>query len=109
VIAGAVVVFAGALIWLCAVVFRAARPLLTRSTSDRPAALVAFAARCLAAERPEWGQAMLAEIGAIEGASARWRLAPRWARASPAHLCPGTHRRRPPWHPLLRRSGSSGQ
>jgi hypothetical protein len=36
---------------------------------------VAYAARRLAAERPEWAQAMLAEIGHIEDSGARWRFA----------------------------------
>jgi hypothetical protein len=74
-IAGTVVIFVGVLLWVLVTVFRAARKVIVRPAPDRPAALVAFAARRLSAERPEWAQAMLAEIGYIEGSGARWRFA----------------------------------
>jgi len=42
--------------------------------ADIPAAVVVWAARLLAADRAEWGQAMLGELGQYTGA-ARWRYA----------------------------------
>jgi hypothetical protein len=75
VIAGTVVIFTGALLWVLSIAIRAAREMLVSPAPDRPAALVAFAARRLASERPEWGQAMLAEISYIENSGARWRFA----------------------------------
>jgi hypothetical protein len=48
---------------------------LSQPAVDRPAALVALAARRLAVERPEWGRAMLAEIVHVQERAMRWRFA----------------------------------
>jgi len=69
------VIFLIALVWFALPSIRAAVQVLCRPAPDRPATLVAAAARELAAERPEWAQAMLAEIGHIHGAGARWLFA----------------------------------
>ena len=69
------VVFLIALVWFALPSIRAAVQVLSRPAPDRPATLVAAAARHLAAERPEWAQAMLAEIGHVHGAGARWLFA----------------------------------
>jgi hypothetical protein len=69
------VLFLIALLWFALPTIRAAVQVLSRPAPDRPATLVAAAARHMAAERPEWGQAMLAEIGHVRGAGARWWFA----------------------------------
>jgi hypothetical protein len=45
-----------------------------RGGADIPAAVVGWAARLLSADRAEWGQAMVGELGQYKGA-ARWRFA----------------------------------
>jgi len=45
-----------------------------RGRADIPAAAVGWAARLLSADRADWGQAMLGELGQYKGA-ARWRFA----------------------------------
>ena len=69
------VLFVIALVWFALPSLRAVMQVLTRPAPDRPATLVDVAARHLAPERPEWAQAMLAEIGHVRGAGARWRFA----------------------------------
>ena len=59
---------------------------------DGPARLLGWAAGLLSARRGEWGQAMLGELGHIEGRGPRWRFAagcagaalllPPWGRAA---------------------------
>ena len=61
---------------------------------DAPARLLRWAAGLLSAGRAEWGQAMLGELGHIEGRGRRWRFAvgcagaalllPAWGQASAA-------------------------
>jgi hypothetical protein len=61
---------------------------------DAPARLLGWATGLLAADRAEWGQAMLGELDRLEGRAARWRFAagcsaasmilPPWGRATAA-------------------------
>ncbi len=48
---------------------------LSASRHDAPAALLAGAARLLAADRAEWGHAMLGELEQLKSSRARWRFA----------------------------------
>src|SRR6185437_12298056 len=62
--------------------------------SDAPARLLGWATGLLAADRAEWGQAMLGELDRLEGRAPRWRFAagcsaaamilPPWGRAGAA-------------------------
>src|SRR6185312_17377198 len=64
------------------------------SRSDAPARLLGWATGLLAADRAEWGQAMLGELDRLEGRAPRWRFAagcsaasmilPPWGRAAAA-------------------------
>jgi len=64
------------------------------SRSDAPARLLGWATGLLAADRAEWGQAMLGELDRLEGRAPRWRFAagcsaaamilPPWGRAGAA-------------------------
>ena len=42
---------------------------------DAPARLLGWAAGLLAADRAEWGQAMLGELDRLDGRGRRWRFA----------------------------------
>jgi hypothetical protein len=57
--------------------------------SDGPARLAAAAGRLLPASRREWGQAMAAELSAIDGPARRWRFA---AGVAAVALVPPGHR-----------------
>lgn len=46
-----------------------------RSDADGPGRLLDAAVRRMPAERSEWGRAMTAELGQIQGTSSRWRFA----------------------------------
>jgi hypothetical protein len=48
---------------------------VSASRPDAPAALLAGAVRLLAADRAEWGHAMLGELEQLESSPARWRFA----------------------------------
>src|SRR5215471_11610352 len=63
-----------------------------RWSGDAPARLLRWAVGLLAAQRAEWGQAMIGELDHIEGRARRWRFAlgcvaaavvmPPWGRAA---------------------------
>jgi len=73
--------------------FRTA-PAAPAGGSDAPARLLGWATGLLAADRAEWGQAMLGELDRLEGRAPRWRFAagcsaaamilPPWGRAAAA-------------------------
>ncbi|MCI0587466.1 MAG: hypothetical protein L0323_11560 [Planctomycetes bacterium] len=52
------------------------------STVDGPARLLAAAVATLPGERRDWGAAMAAELGRVQGSSERWRFAAGCARAA---------------------------
>ena len=54
---------------------RSAGGAVSASRPDAPAALLAGAVRLLAADRAEWGNAMLGELEQLNGPLARWRFA----------------------------------
>ena len=74
-IVGSGVFFFVALVWMLLPVSRALWHVLIHPHPDRPAALVEVAAQHLGRTRPEWAQAMLAEIHHIQGTTHRWRFA----------------------------------
>ncbi len=71
-----------------------ASPDATAERDDAPARLLRWSTGLLAAERAEWGQAMLGELDRLEGRARRWRFAagcgsavlvlPPWGRAAAA-------------------------
>jgi hypothetical protein len=71
---------------------RSPQAFLDRPSSDVPSVLLDWAVGLLSDERAEWGQAMLGELGYIEGRIRRWRFAagcviaalllPPWGRAA---------------------------
>jgi hypothetical protein len=71
---------------------RSPQTFLDRPSSDVPTVLLNWAVGLLSDERAEWGQAMLGELGYIDGRIRRWRFAagcviaalllPPWGRAA---------------------------
>jgi hypothetical protein len=71
---------------------RSPRAFLDGPSSDAPAVLLNWAVGLLSDERAEWGQAMLGELGYLDGRIRRWRFAascviaalllPPWGRAA---------------------------
>jgi len=71
---------------------RSPQAFLDGPSSDAPAMLLNWAVGLLSAERAEWGQAMLGELGHLDGRVRRWRFAvgcviaalllPPWGRAA---------------------------
>src|SRR5262252_4136296 len=69
-------------------------PAAPADADDAPARLLGWATGLLAADRAEWGQAMLGELDRLEGRAPRWRFAagcsaasmilPPWGRATAA-------------------------
>ena len=65
-----------------------------RMSQDAPARLLGWAVGLLAAEREQWGQAMIGELDRLDGRARRWRFAlgcvgaavvmPPWGRAAAA-------------------------
>jgi hypothetical protein len=64
-----------ALITLTLLRRHAARTLTVTPPADAPAGLLAWAAGLLPADRADWGQAMVGELGQIQHWSTRWRFA----------------------------------
>lgn len=54
----------------------------SRSALDRPGLLLAAAVRRMPEERRDWGAAMMAELGRLQGSSSRWWFALGCARAA---------------------------
>jgi hypothetical protein len=75
VIVGSALFFFIALVWILLPVSRALRHVVIHPHPDRPAALVEVAAQHLGRTRPEWAQAMLAEIHHIQDTAQRWYFA----------------------------------
>jgi hypothetical protein len=64
---------------------RSPQAFLDGPSCDVPAVLLNWAVGLLSDERDEWGQAMLGELGYLDGRIRRWRF----AAGSPAPALPG--------------------
>jgi hypothetical protein len=68
-----------------------------RASEDVPARLLGWAVGLLAAQRDEWGQAMIGELDRLDGRARRWRF---------ALGCVGAAMVLPPWGPAAAALGA---